>query len=70
MFKVTTNNAEDEKFIPILEFMATETHNKLIGAMVMYGSQLINYLIETNQSKLLTDAMNGKLDNTEIEMDK
>lgn len=70
MFKVTVHNEEDEKFIPIMEYGINETYKKILGAKVMYGDNVINYLIQTEQTELLRDAINGKLDDTEIMMDK
>lgn len=70
MFKVTVQNDEDLKFVPIMEMAINDTYKKIIGARVMYGDKLIDYLSLTNQLELIKDAMDGKLVETNIVMDE
>lgn len=70
MFKVMVQNDEDLKFVPIMELAINDTYKKIMGARVMYGNKLIDYLFSTNQLELIKDAMDGKLAESNIVIDE
>lgn len=70
MFKVTVQDEADNKFIPIMEYALNDTYKKMMGARLIYGNKVIDYLMETKQVELLMDAINGKLEESNIAMDE